>query len=117
MVGGMHVSVGMITTDSRNPLPLAHWWADLLGGTITENNGGWFVVVQGPVATLGFQRVEKPTPGKNRVHLDLFTDDLDAALTHARKVGASSVAERREGDTHWFTFADPEGNLFDIAKA
>ena len=107
----------MVTTDSPDPFPLAQWWADLLGGTITENSDGWFVVVQAAATTLAFQRVDDPTPGKNRVHLDLFTDDLAAAVVAARSAGARQVAELEEGGVHWFTFADPEGNLFDVAQA
>ncbi len=113
----MQLRVGMVTTDSPDPLPLAEWWAGLLGGTITENTDGWFVVVKAAATTLAFQRVDDPTPGKNRVHLDLFTDDLAAAVVAARSAGARQVAELEEGGVHWFTFADPEGNLFDVAQA
>ncbi len=113
----MQLRVGMVTTDSPDPLPLAQWWADLLGGTVNDDSNGWFVVVKSPTTTLAFQRVDDPTAGKNRVHLDLFTDDLAAAVVTARSAGARQVAELEEGGVHWFTFADPEGNLFDVAQA
>lgn len=75
----MSLALGMITVDALAPAPLATWWAEQLGGRIVEDNDGYFVVVAvGEGEPLfAFQQVEDPTPGKNRVHLDLTTDDLE----------------------------------------
>ena len=53
-----------------------------MGAEVTERNDGWYVVLQGgtlPIR-LSFQKVDDPTPGKNRLHLDVLTDDLDAEV-------------------------------------
>lgn len=112
----MALALGMITTDSTDPLPLATWWAERLGGQIVEENDGWFVVVATPSGTLAFQKVSETTPGKNRIHLDLgTTGDLDLEVRALIAAGASFIADRSEGGHRWFTLADPQGNEFCVA--
>ena len=113
----MSLTLGMITTDSVDPLPLAHWWADRLGGQIIQENDGWFVIVSTPIGILAFQKIDDPTPGKNRIHLDLGTDtDLETTVWAFLDAGASLVGERNEQGFRWFTLADPQGNQFCIAQ-
>ena len=51
---------------------------------------------------------------KNRVHLDLRTDDadLDAARTRLVERGATVLHSGRQGPHTWVTMTDPEGNEF-----
>ncbi len=45
---------------------------------------GEFVLVDLPSGpSLGFQQVDDPTPGKNRVHLDFHAADMEAEVAHA----------------------------------
>lgn len=112
----MALALGMITTDSTDPLPLAQWWADRLDGDVVEENQGWFVVVATPSGTLAFQKVSETTPGKNKLHLDLGTSgDLGGEVERLVAAGAILVAERTEGDHTWFTLTDPQGNEFCVA--
>lgn len=122
MTTDLSFALGMITTDSTDPIPLAQWWAGLLGGEIVANNDGWFVIVATPLATLAFQKVDAVTPGKNRIHLDLGVqgggdEGLEAAVRRVVSTGGSLIAERSEGDFRWITLADPEGNQFCVAPA
>ncbi|GAB2861288.1 VOC family protein [Myroides odoratimimus subsp. xuanwuensis] len=108
----------MVTIDTLDAEPLARWWAEQTGAAVTQTNDGWFAVVEGgglPVM-LAFQQVEDPTPGKNRVHLDLSTDDLDAEVDRLLGAGATLVGRREMGDFHWVTLADPDGNQFCVAQ-
>ena len=77
---------------------------------------------KGPVPTLLFLRVPDPTPGKNRLHLDLnATDrDQDAELQRLLALGATPVDVGQEplSDTMtWHVLADPEGNEFCLLRA
>ena len=74
----MTLTVGMVTIDSADPAPLAAWWAAALGAPISQENEGWFYVIDA-TPLLAIQKVGDPTPGKNRIHLDLNAPDLDAA--------------------------------------
>ncbi|MCD9154054.1 VOC family protein [Aeromicrobium duanguangcaii] len=112
----MTVTVGMITCDTTDALALATWWAEQTGGIITEENEGWYVMVALPTGlVLGFQKVDDPTPGKNRLHLDVVTDDLAAEVERLRAAGAGVVAERGDDSFRWVTMTDPAGNEFCVA--
>jgi hypothetical protein len=64
----MTASIASITFDSTDPEPLARWWAERFGAEIIANMDGFFVLVAGGTlpAQLAFQKVDDPTPGKNR---------------------------------------------------
>jgi hypothetical protein len=113
----MTLTLGMITTDTADPEPLAAWWAEQTGASISSTNDGLFVVIEGgtlPVL-MAFQEVPDPTPGKNRLHLDMITSDLEAEVDRLVAAGASIVGRRNAGDFHWVTLADPQGNQFCVA--
>ncbi|SKF62622.1 glyoxalase [Mycobacteroides abscessus subsp. abscessus] len=59
--------------------------------------------------------MEDPTPGKNRVHFDLNTDDLDAETDRLVAAGATLVERRGDESFRWHTLADPQGNQFCVA--
>ncbi|GAA2382949.1 hypothetical protein GCM10009855_23890 [Gordonia cholesterolivorans] len=66
---------------------------------------------------IAFQKVADPTPGKNRIHLDLRADDRTAEVERLIAAGATLVAERSMGDGFaWTTLADPDGNQFCVAS-
>lgn len=111
------LSMAMVTTDTTDAMALASWWATATGAEVGETNDGWYVMVRGgglPV-TLAFQKVEEVTPGKNRLHLDLLTEDIDATADELIAAGATLVAKRGDESFRWITLADPDGNEFCIA--
>lgn len=116
----MTLTLGMITIDTTDPSPLATWWSAQTGATVLEENDGWFVVLQLPGGPrLAFQKVDDPTPGKNRAHLDLVVPvgGLDAEAERLVDAGATLVAERSMGDDfRWVTLSDPDGNQFCVAE-
>ncbi|MDV8022924.1 VOC family protein [Rhodococcus sp. IEGM 1330] len=113
----MTLTLGMITFDTTDPGPLARWWAAQADGTIVEENDGWFYVVELAAAPyrMAFQKIDDPTPGKNRVHLDMTTGDLDAEVARLVEAGASEVAQHTMGDFRWVTLTDPDGNSFCVS--
>ena len=85
----MTLGLEMITVDCTDPATLAQWWAEAVGGSVVPLPGGDFVVVvRESWPALGFQRVELPTPGKNRVHLDFTAADLDSEVHRLVGLGA-----------------------------
>lgn len=99
----MTLNIGMVTVDSSDPRPLATWWSERLGAPIVEENEGWFIMI-GSTPMMAIQHVEDPTPGKNRVHLDLVTEDLDATRDDSSRPAPPSSGRgetsRSEG-SHW----------------
>jgi predicted enzyme related to lactoylglutathione lyase len=115
----MTLTLGMITFDSSDAGPLASWWAEQTGATVADPFGGSFFLVRGGTlpAGLAFQLVEDPTPGKNRIHLDLSAPDLDAEVARLTAAGATLVAGRGDESFRWVTLADPQGNEFCVSSA
>jgi hypothetical protein len=50
---------------------------------------------------------------KNRVHLDLLSDDAVADTARAESLGAQRV-DIGQGEQDWVVLADPQGNEFCI---
>ncbi|SDD20377.1 VOC family protein [Auraticoccus monumenti] len=115
----MTMTLAMITLDSDDPAPLARWWAERLGGSVVEENDGYFLIVSLPGTDhlMAFQQVPDPTPGKNKMHLDLVAGgSLEAEVTELVAVGATEVARHELGGFAWVTLADPQGNQFCVSE-
>lgn len=115
------VRINMVTIDTADARALAAWWAERLGGEVTADMDGWYCMVSAPGSdiVLGFQKVDDPTPGKNRLHLDIGRSaDVDRDRTVAEWVaaGATHLGQRGEAGMFWDTFADPDGNEFCITE-
>jgi predicted enzyme related to lactoylglutathione lyase len=113
----MTLAVEMITFDCAEPNGLADWWSKAVGGTVNALAPGEFVVLSRAEAPhLGFQRVDDPTPGKNRVHVDFTSPDVDAEVSRLVAAGATEVGRHSFGDDfRWVVLADPAGNAFCVA--
>jgi hypothetical protein len=111
----MALRVEMVTCDSTDAVSLAAWWAEQVGGQVADPFGGEYVIVTGGPVSLSFQRVDDPTAGKNRLHLDLTTDDLDAEVDRLLAAGAGLVQRRGNESFRWVTLTDPDGNEFCVS--
>ena len=108
----------MVTFDARDPRALATWWARQTGAQVVSDHDGEYVIV-GPAdggPALGFQQVPEPTPGKNRVHLDLEAPDRDLEVERLLGEGALHVARHETPGFTWVVLADPEGNHFCVSQ-
>jgi predicted enzyme related to lactoylglutathione lyase len=115
----MTMHVAMVTFDARDARSLATWWARQIGGEVAADHDGWFVMVSpgeqgGP--TLAFQQVADPTPGKNKVHLDLTAPDRDLEVERLLGEGALEIARHETPGFTWVVLADPEGNHFCLSQ-
>ena len=116
----MAAKVGYVVIDTVDPDSVAAFWCDLLGvGVDTAIGDGEFLVLS-PTEdgmTVGFQRVDEEKSVKNRLHLDLVVDDLEAATAEIEQLGGQwlepGTTRELEG-FRWRCMADPEGNEFDI---
>jgi predicted enzyme related to lactoylglutathione lyase len=116
-VDGMTLKLGMVTIDTTDAEALAGWWAEQTGARITETHNGYYVVLGGSLPVLvSFQKVDDPTPGKNKVHLDLVADDLETEVDRLLRAGAGLVERRGDESFPWVTLTDPDGNEFCVAS-
>lgn len=115
----MTLRPAMVTFDTLDATTLADWWARQTGGTVRDDSDGWYVMVVpsaagGPV--LAFQKVPDPTPGKNRLHVDLAAADRDAEVERLLGDGATLVGRHEHEGFQWVVLADPDGNQFCVSQ-
>jgi predicted enzyme related to lactoylglutathione lyase len=110
------LNVESITFDCDDPDKLADWWAKAVDGTIKPVAPGFFVIVSQPKGPqLAFQKVDDPTPGKNKVHIDFSSADMEAEVKRLVDLGATETGRNNFGDFQWVVLADPDGNAFCVA--
>jgi glyoxalase superfamily protein len=63
---------------------------------------------------LEFHRVRETKVVKNRLHLDLISDSFDTDTERLESLGAKKLRDVQVGNARWTTFADIEGNEFDL---
>ncbi len=95
----------------------ADFWSAALG-YVREGDGGArylsLLPADGAGAEILLQRVPDVKRGKNRVHLDLRTRDLDAEVDRLTGLGARVLSPEpvTESGWRWSVLADPDGNEF-----
>jgi predicted enzyme related to lactoylglutathione lyase len=116
----LSAKIGYLAIDSVDPNALVPFWSGLLGVEVDTTIGEGEFIILSPTddgLTVGFQRVPETKSGKNRVHLDLIVDDLDAATAEVEQLGGRwlepGTTRELEG-FQWRCMADPEGNEFDL---
>jgi catechol 2,3-dioxygenase-like lactoylglutathione lyase family enzyme len=115
----MNNSLFAITIDCADATALARFWADVLGRRVAEASTSDHAVL---LATGGdisepcivFNKVPEAKITKNRIHLDLITDTFDGETERLRSLGAHRLGDQQSGKSRWTTFADIEGNEFDL---
>jgi catechol 2,3-dioxygenase-like lactoylglutathione lyase family enzyme len=88
----------------------AAWWQAVVGGVVVDDERGFSWLEQIPDApffSMDFVGVPEPKTVKNRVHIDVTTDDVDALLSHG-----ATLLQPRGGELGWDVLADPDGNEF-----
>jgi predicted enzyme related to lactoylglutathione lyase len=93
----------------------ADFWTTVLGHRREAYGGGPYlslVPADGAGVELLLQRTTDPKHGKNRVHLDLRTSDLEAEVARVQAAGAVLLTEDPvvEHGWRWHVLADPDGN-------
>ena len=116
----MSVDLHAITFDCADPATLAGFWAKVLGRTAEPSSDPGIVTIgMGDGSPFYvFQRMDHTSTGPNRVHADFSVAASGFADESARLLGlgATAVAEVEENGIRFTTFADPEGNKFDLAE-
>jgi predicted enzyme related to lactoylglutathione lyase len=99
----------------------ARFWAAVLGYTDDGGSSATYRSVLpagGPGVEILLQRTGDGKRGKNRVHLDLRTRDLEAEVARVLALGATrlTAAPVEEHGWTWHILADPDGNEFCVLQ-
>ena len=104
--------------DAADAARAARFWAAALDRTVADGADERDAVVEtgdpsrGP--RLAFHKVSEPKSTKNRFHPDLITSDYEGERKRLLALGATKLNEIDNGGARWTTFADVEGNEFDL---
>jgi len=115
----MSNSLVAVAIDCADAAALARFWADVLGRQVADDSTAERAVLLpgdgdtgGPRIT--FNKVPEPKTVKNRVHFDLVSGTFDAETERLLSLGARRLRDLQRGKSRWTTFADIEGNEFDL---
>lgn len=105
--------VGSVVIDVNDLESMRRFWSDALGYEVGFERGDWVKLVDPHErgVTVSLQLVPEPRLGKNRLHLDLYSEDQKAEVERLTALGAELVDDPGP-DRDFIVLADPEGNLF-----
>jgi predicted enzyme related to lactoylglutathione lyase len=114
----MAISLIAISIDGSDITRLSEFWADVLDKPVNPGATDTFAAIATRDGLrLMFHQVPEGKVVKNRVHPDLATTDYDAETARLTKLGAVQLNDIEQGGSRWRTFADPEGNEFDLVAS
>jgi predicted enzyme related to lactoylglutathione lyase len=113
--GVIAMHVGSVVIDCNDFDRMFAFWREALRYTPREPADADWVVLRDPEGTgvnVSLQQVPEPRIGKNRLHLDLYTQEPEAEVDRLLAIGATRHLAVVEPDSDFVVLADPEGNLF-----
>lgn len=115
----MSSTIGNITFDCEDPVRVRDFWAAALGLEPDGAGDGWAAAMTPGTRhpRVYCQRVPESKPGKNRVHLDINSADMEAEATRLVGLGAARGLRFDEGGDVWIAMQDPEGNEFCVQRS
>jgi Glyoxalase-like domain len=116
----MATSLLAIIVDCRDSLAQANWWAAVLGHQVSERNAHEYEVSDPSSGRtpLYFMNVPERKTVKNRMHVDITTDEsLEDGVARLVAMGGTLVEMRQDPATlanpdTLAVMQDPEGNEF-----
>ena len=108
-----------LVLDCAEPERLAKFWRQALNyrDYYTDMKLAVLVPKKGIASPLLLQGVPEPKAGKNRMHLDIVVDDIDAEIHRLQTLGAHRIDEgvQSYGGTRWVRMSDPEHDEFCVS--
>jgi hypothetical protein len=86
----------------------ARFWSGALGRPINFDPADRYTVLEGE---LNYE-VQSARPGREGMHIDIETDDVDAEVARLEKLGA----RKREKVHSWWVMISPGGHPFCVVK-
>lgn len=107
------VRIGSIVIDAHDFPRMTAFWREALGYRPKRPpaSDDDFVILNDPAGEGPDVSIDGMEPYRNRIHLDLYTDDPDGEVGRLLALGAT-LFRSREPEEDFVVLADPEGNLF-----
>lgn len=95
----------LIDTGAPSHQPVARFWSAALGRSLDYSPQERYASLPGAHLDFVVQRVE---PGREGVHFDIETDNVDAEVARLETLGAKRVRQVKT----WWVMEDPGGHRF-----
>jgi predicted enzyme related to lactoylglutathione lyase len=108
----IRIYLGAVVIDVNDLEAMRAFWEEALAYEAAVEHDDWIKLSPplGGGPNVSLQLVPEPREGKNRLHLDLYSDAPTEEIKRLEELGASVVNAPANGD--FTVLADPEGNLF-----
>ena len=115
----MEITIRNIVIDCNDAEAMRRFWGEFMGYETRWSNSTYNFMLHpdGRRPGLVLQTVPEVATEKNRLHFDVEVNDVEAAVTRARELGATLVEEIEEEGIAWTVMRDPEGNYFCVQQA
>jgi predicted enzyme related to lactoylglutathione lyase len=114
-----HKATVELVLDCHEPKRLATFWRAALDyrDYYTDARLAVLVPKEGIASPLLLQGVPETKVGKNRMHVDIVVDDVEAEVHRLQALGARRIDKGVQsfGGTQWVRMADPEQNEFCVS--
>ncbi len=107
--------VGSVVIDCNDFDTMKAFWQEALRYEARVSEQRDWAILRDPErrdVNVALQKVPEPRVGKNRLHLDLYTDRAEAEIDRLLALGATRHPREPEPGEDFVVLADPEGNLF-----
>ena len=114
------MKVGSVVIDCNDFEAMFAFWSEALHYVPGHPPTDDWVILKDPNGTgvnVTIDTVPEPRVGKNRLHLDLYTDDQAGEVARLLGLGAKRHDRVPEEGEDFIVLADPEGNLFCVIDA
>ena len=122
MTTTVSLSFAALTIDCADPAALADFWGKALGRPVSPGAVAGDTAVDATGPESGPRMILHTVPEPKGMHLVLITDHYDEEIERLTGLGARPLSETKLPPgagpagvaVRWTTFADPEGNEFDL---
>lgn len=113
----MSIRVGSTVINCDDMDVMTRFWTkalDLVPSSLGPNDE--FRRLEGSPINISLQRARTPVTARDQMHLDLYSDELDAQVARLIELGAVYVRRSRDEGGDFVVLTDPEGNEFCICQ-
>jgi catechol 2,3-dioxygenase-like lactoylglutathione lyase family enzyme len=113
------MKIGSIVIDCNKFDKMLAFWQEALHYVPREPaRGGWVVLrdPEGKSPNVSLNMNPEQRSGRNRLHLDLYTDNQVGEVKRLLKIGATRHPQTYEPDDDFVVLEDPDGNLFCVVQ-
>ncbi|WP_027861116.1 VOC family protein [Marmoricola sp. URHB0036] len=109
----MGIRLGSTVVNCADIEVMTDFWSAALGLVPSRREpGDDFRVLRGERVNLSLQVASSPVSARDQMHLDLYSDDVDAQVERLRALGAEWVRRDDDPEDTYVVLRDPEGNEF-----